>query len=228
MPEKIIRSLTKFSDHRHALFAFSKKDMKLIFATNNHHKVDEIQAAIGGQVEVISLKQAGITIEIPEPHESLEGNASEKSGTIRRLTGMNCFSEDTALEVDALHGEPGVHSARYAGEEKSFEKNIEKLLRKLEREPNRRAQFRTVISLWLDNQEFFFEGICKGDIIRAPRGDAGFGYDPIFVPEGSQMTFAEMSLEEKNKFSHRKKAGDQLVNFLKTRAPYIAGLPGDP
>ncbi len=197
--------------------------MKLIFATNNQHKVDEIQAAIGGQVEVISLMQAGINVEIPEPHETLEANASEKSEAIRRLTGTNCFSEDTGLEVDALHGEPGVHSARYAGDEKSFDKNIEKLLRNLNQEANRHAQFRTVISLRLDDKEFFFEGICRGTIMRNSRGIGGFGYDPVFVPEGSQLTFAEMSMDEKNKFSHRKKAADQLVNFLRGRAAHIAG-----
>ncbi|MFI5155967.1 MAG: RdgB/HAM1 family non-canonical purine NTP pyrophosphatase [Chitinophagales bacterium] len=195
--------------------------MKLIFATNNQHKVDEIQSAIGDQVKVISLSQAGINIDIPEPHETLEDNASEKSGAIRMITGMNCFSEDTGLEVDALHGEPGVKSARYAGNEKSFDNNIEKLLGNLNQEANRQAQFRTVISLRLDEKEFFFEGICRGTIIRDARGEGGFGYDPVFVPEGSQLTFAEMSMEEKNKFSHRRKAADQLVNFL--RAGHFEG-----
>jgi XTP/dITP diphosphohydrolase len=189
--------------------------MKLIFATANQHKVDEIQSAIGDRLDIMSLKQAHIDIEIPEPHETLEENASEKSRTISALTGLNCFSEDTGLEVDALHGAPGVHSARYAGEEKSFDKNIEKLLNELSGESNRDAQFRTVISLMVDRKEWLFEGVCKGQIIREKRGTSGFGYDPVFVPRGSQKTFAEMSMEEKNRFSHRKKAADQLISFLK-------------
>src|SRR5690349_15587809 len=136
--------------------------MKLIFATNNQHKVEEIQAAIGRELEVISLKQAGIDIDIPEPHPTLEANASEKSTTIHRLTGGDCFSEDTGLEVEALNGEPGVKSARYAGEDRSFSNNIEKLLYKLQGQANRKARFRTVISLIMDGQEHLFEGICEG------------------------------------------------------------------
>lgn len=187
---------------------------QLIFATNNRHKVEEIQAAIGDQLEVISLQQAGIDIDIPEPHDTLEENAHEKSTVIHRLTGKNCFSEDTGLEVFSLNGEPGVKSARYAGEDKSFDKNIDKLLMNLAGKENRKAQFRTVISLILDEKEFLFEGICPGTIIEEKYGSGGFGYDPVFVPEGSNKTFAEMSMEEKNKFSHRKKAADKLVSFL--------------
>ncbi len=190
---------------------------KLIFATNNQHKVEEIQSAIGGAVEVISLRQAGIDIDIPEPHDTLEANASEKSRTIYRLTGPVGVSEDTGLETEALNGEPGVLSARYAGEEKSFEKNIEKLLNKLSSHSNRKAKFRTVISLILDGKEHLFEGICEGEIISSPRGSKGFGYDPVFVPVGSDRSFAEMTLEEKNKYSHRKKAADKLVAFLQER-----------
>jgi len=189
--------------------------MKLIFVTGNQHKVEEIQSAIGDKLEILSLKQANIDIEIPEPHETLEENASEKSRTIFTLTGLNCFSEDTGLEVDALKGTPGVRSARYAGEEKSFDKNIDMLLNVLSGEPNRDAQFRTVISLMLDRKEWLFEGICRGQITREKRGTGGFGYDPIFVPQGAQKTFAEMTIEEKNRFSHRKKAADQLIAFLK-------------
>jgi XTP/dITP diphosphohydrolase len=188
--------------------------IKLIFATNNEHKVAEIQSAIGNRVEVISLKKAGINIEIPEPHQTLAENATEKSKTIWQLTGMNCFSEDTGLEVDALNGEPGVRSARYAGDGKSFEKNIEKLLGKLTNNLNRDARFRTVISLMLDLEEHFFEGSCEGEILTVPRGQNGFGYDPVFVPRGSDKSFAEMTLEEKNLYSHRKKAADQLIIFL--------------
>jgi XTP/dITP diphosphohydrolase len=189
--------------------------MKLIFATHNQHKVDEIQAAVGNSLEIITLRQAGIEIEIPEPHDTLMANASEKSRTIRQLTGMDCFSEDTGLEVSALNGEPGVKSARYAGEDKSFDKNIEKLLSKLKDKSDRHARFRTVISLLLGDNEYFFEGICEGEIIPEKKGASGFGYDPVFIPMGSDRSFAEMTMEEKNKFSHRKKAADKLVAFLK-------------
>jgi XTP/dITP diphosphohydrolase len=188
--------------------------MQLIFATNNQHKVEEIQAAIGRQLEVISLKQAGIDIDIPEPHDTLEANASEKSRTIHRLTNQHCFSEDTGLEVEALNGEPGVKSARYAGEDKAFDKNIEKLLRKLGNGENRKARFRTVISLIWEGKEWLFEGICEGTITHEPAGTGGFGYDPVFKPTGSDRTFAQMSMEEKNAISHRKKAADKLVLFL--------------
>lgn len=189
----------------------------LIFATNNQHKVDEIRSVIGNRFTVITLKEAGIDIDIPEPHDSLHENASEKSNTIFRITHQNCFSEDTGLEVEALNGEPGVKSARYAGEDKDFNANIQKLLQKLDGSTNREAQFRTVISLILNEKEHLFEGICKGTIIHEKRGSSGFGYDPVFIPEGSEKTFAEMSLEEKNVFSHRRKATDLLLAFLKTQ-----------
>ena len=188
--------------------------MELIFATNNQHKVEEIQSAIGRKISIRTLSDVGIEVEIPEPHDTLEDNALEKSKTIHRITHTNCFSEDTGLEVDSLRGEPGVKSARYAGEEKNFEKNIQKLLKNLEGKPDRNARFRTVISLIWNDQRFFFEGICEGKIIDSQKGSNGFGYDPVFVPNGSKKTFAEMSLEEKNMFSHRKKAADKLVSFL--------------
>ena len=191
--------------------------MKLIFATNNQHKVDEIQAAIGHELEVISLKQAGIDIDIPEPHDTLEANASEKSQTIHRLTSQHCFSEDTGLEVEVLNGEPGVKSARYAGENKAFDKNIEKLLSKLGDSANRKAQFRTVISLIWEGKEWLFEGICEGAITGEPVGSSGFGYDPVFKPTGSDRTFAEMTMAEKNAISHRKKAAEKLVLFLQNQ-----------
>lgn len=186
----------------------------LIFATNNSHKVEEIQSAIGNIIHVISLREANIAIEIPEPHDTLEANASEKSKTIYTLTGMDCFSEDTGLEVEALNGEPGVKSARYAGDGRDFEKNLEKLLSKLQGHTNRRARFRTVISLIFRGKEVQFEGICEGEIIKVIRGSGGFGYDPVFLPSGSTRTFAEMEIVEKNEFSHRKKAADKLVLFL--------------
>lgn len=188
--------------------------MKIIFATNNKHKVEEVKALLPGSISIITLKEAGIEVDIPEPHETLEENAAEKARTIRSMTGENCFSEDTGLEVDALNGEPGVHSARYAGEGKSSEHNIEKLLSKLESQQDRRARFRTVICLILDDKEYQFEGICEGQITKSPKGGEGFGYDPIFIPEGAEKTFAEMGLTEKNKFSHRKKAVAGLVEFL--------------
>jgi len=189
----------------------------LIFATNNAHKVEEIQAAIGHQLEVISLQQAGIDIDIPEPHPTLEGNATEKSSTIHRLTGGNCFSEDTGLEVEALNGEPGVKSARYTGDGRDFNSNIQKLLHNLQDQPNRKARFRTVISLIINGKEHLFEGICEGHILTTPTGGQGFGYDPVFAPDGETRSFAEMSLEEKNHYSHRRKAADKLVAFLRQK-----------
>ncbi len=189
---------------------------KLIFATNNQHKIDEIKPVLGNAFSIITLKEAGIDKDIPEPHNTLEENATEKSKVIFNMTGMDCFSEDTGLEVAALNGEPGVKSARYAGEKRSFEKNIEKLLFNLKNKKNRSAQFRTILSLISNGTEHKFEGICKGTIIAYSRGVKGFGYDPIFIPDGSLKTFAEMEMEEKNKFSHRKKAVDKLIAFLKT------------
>lgn len=194
--------------------------MKLIFATNNQHKVDEIRSVIRNSfLEIITLKEAGIDIDIPEPFNTLEENASNKSRTICEMKKtdaqvIGCFSEDTGLEVEALNGEPGVKSARYAGDEKSFDRNIEKLLTQLEGTTNRKAKFRTVISLIIHRNETLFEGTCEGTIEYGRKGERGFGYDPIFVPNGSIHTFAEMNIEEKNKFSHRKKATDKLIAFL--------------
>ena len=173
-----------------------------------------MRVAVGNQIEVVGLADAGIHIDIPEPHDTLEANASEKSWTIHGLTGLNCFSEDTGLEVEALSGEPGVKSARYAGENQSFDDNINKLLKKLGANPNRKAKFRTVISLIRDEKEYQFEGVCHGKIIMEKKGAGGFGYDPIFVPDGSNLSFAEMTLQEKDRFSHRKKAADKLISFL--------------
>lgn len=188
--------------------------MKLIFATNNQHKADEIRSVLNGPIELVTLKEAGIDIDIPEPYDTLEENARTKSTTIFEMTGINCFSEDTGLEVDALGGEPGVKSARYAGEGRSFEANIDKLLANLEQVKDRRARFRTVISLLINGQETLFEGVCEGRIIHEKRGNNGFGYDPVFVPEGSELSFAEMDMAGKNQFSHRKKATQKLVAFL--------------
>lgn len=190
---------------------------KLIFATNNQHKVDEIKSIPDLGYEIISLKEAGINIEIPEPYNTLEKNATEKSRVIYNLTGWDCFSEDTGLEVDVLNGEPGVRSARYAGEDNSFKKNIEKLLLNLKGKENRNAQFRAVLSLIINGVEHKFEGICKGTILAEVKGESGFGYDPVFLPLGATKTFTEMDMSEKNKYSHRKAAMDKLIAYLNTK-----------
>ncbi len=188
--------------------------MKLIFASNNQHKVEEIRLLTGHEFELLTMKEAGIDQDIPEPHDTLEANAGEKSQTIYRLTGINCFSEDTGLEVNALNGEPGVKSARYAGDDRSFDKNIDKLLHNLSGKTDRSARFRTVISLIIDGRETLFEGICPGRIIEERLGSNGFGYDPVFMPDGANKTFAEMSMEEKGFYSHRARAMEKLVAFL--------------
>ncbi|MEY3874515.1 MAG: RdgB/HAM1 family non-canonical purine pyrophosphatase [Bacteroidota bacterium] len=189
----------------------------LIFATNNAHKVEEIQSLVGADFKVIPLKEAGIDIDIPEPHDSLQDNASEKARTIFEMTKQNCFSEDTGLEIEALNGAPGVQSARYAGEHRDFQANIDKVLLELTNIENRNAQFRTVICLIWDKKEYFFEGICKGHITNKMHGAKGFGYDPIFIPDGANKSFAEMTMTEKNSFSHRQKAVTKLFDFLRNK-----------
>ena len=186
----------------------------IIFATNNEHKIKEIQSLVGNDFTIITLEQAGINIDIPEPHDTLQENAYEKAITIENITKQNCFSEDTGLEIEALNGEPGVKSARYAGGDRNFQANIDKVLEKLNGSTHRKAQFRTVICLLWNKEVFYFEGICKGTIAENMHGGEGFGYDPIFIPEGSSKSFAEMTMEEKNKFSHRQKAVTQLFTFL--------------
>jgi XTP/dITP diphosphohydrolase len=188
--------------------------MKLVFATNNQHKADEIKALLLQGIEILTLKEAGILIDIPEPHDTLEANATEKSSTIYQMIQTNCFSEDTGLEVAALNGEPGVKSARYAGENRSFDDNITKLLDKLKEEPNRKARFRTVVSLIIDGRETQFEGICEGTILTERQGSGGFGYDPVFIADGADKSFGQMTMEEKSLYSHRKKAVEKLVVFL--------------
>lgn len=193
--------------------------MKLIFATNNPHKIEEFRIAVGSKAEIVSLAEAGIRAEIPEPYDTLRENAHVKARTIYNLTkGENCFSEDTGLEVDALGGKPGVHSARYAGEPVSYVNNNAKLLRELGLSFNRHACFITVICLILQGKEYFFEGRCEGQILHSAIGNAGFGYDALFQPEGSRKSFAEMDSDEKNLYSHRKKAADSLILFLKTQS----------
>lgn len=186
----------------------------LIFATNNRNKVAEIQSLVGNDFEIIPLKEAGIDIDIPEPHDQLEANATEKARTIFSMTFQNCFSEDTGLEIVRLGGAPGVKSARYAGEDRDFQANIDLVLSKMAGVEDRSAQFRTVICLIWDQKEYYFEGICKGQILTTMQGEKGFGYDPIFVPEGATKSFASMTMEEKNQYSHRQKAVTQLFEFL--------------
>lgn len=188
--------------------------MKLVFATNNENKVREINSLLNEPMKIESLQQAGIDIEIDEPFHTLEDNARHKARTIYQLTGRNCFSEDTGLVTDALGGEPGVKSARYAGEGRSSAQNIEKLLQNLEEKSNRSARFITILCLIIDGEEFIFEGRCEGSITKRAMGNGGFGYDPVFKPEGSKKTFAEMNLEEKNLYSHRRKAFDKFIEFI--------------
>jgi len=193
--------------------------MTLIFATNNNNKVKEIRNALNERFEIISLKEAGIDKDIPEPYDTLEANASEKSRVIFEMTGKNCFSEDTGLEVEALNGEPGVKSARYADGEPQYVDIVDKLLAKMEGQDNRRARFRTVISVFIDGKESLFEGICEGRIITERRGSNGFGYDPVFIPDGADRTFAEMELDEKKLYSHRAKALKKLIEWLQQSSP---------
>ena len=190
---------------------------QLIFATNNQHKANEINAILGTAFKVCTLREAGIEIDIPEPHATLEENAREKSSTIYQLTARDCFSEDTGLEVEALGGAPGVKSARYAGEHCNTDDNIEKLLAELANQENRKARFRTVISLIENGTEKQFEGICEGAIDWKKNGEQGFGYDPIFIPSGATNSFATMSIDEKNKYSHRKKAVEKLIAYLQQK-----------
>lgn len=185
-----------------------------IFASNNKHKAEEIQSILQGRFNIITLKEAGITIDIPEPHNTLEENATEKSTVIFKLTDSDCFSEDSGLEVLALGGEPGVKSARYAGEQSNDQKNIDKLLNEMAEIDDRRARFRTVISMILDGKEFFFEGTCEGQITIERKGSNGFGYDPVFVAAGQEKTFAEMSIAEKTNISHRRMAVEKMSEFL--------------
>lgn len=188
--------------------------MKLVFATNNPHKLQELKNLLGNSCQLLSLNDIHSEEEIPENQDTIEGNASEKSFYIYNKYGFNCFADDTGLEIDALNGEPGVYSARYAGEEKSPEKNIQLVLQKLAKIKNRKARFKTVISLVIDGREIQFEGIVSGQILEGKRGTTGFGYDPIFQPDDSPLSFAEMSMEEKGKISHRGRAVQKLIAYL--------------
>ena len=189
--------------------------MTLVFATHNANKLKEIQALMPENIQLKSLTDIGCTEEIIEDAPTIEGNALIKARYVKTYYGYDCFADDTGLEVEALDGAPGVYSARYAGPQKSAEDNIDKLLAALEGKKDRKAHFKTVIALILDGQEQCFEGICKGEIIQQRTGTSGFGYDPVFKPEGYQLTFAQMPLAEKNKIGHRGKATQLLLNFLK-------------
>jgi XTP/dITP diphosphohydrolase len=189
---------------------------QLVFATNNRHKLDEVADKIKGQLKLLTLNDIGCSDDIEETGLTFRENASIKSNFIYHKYKLNCFGDDSGLEIDALNGEPGVFSARYAGKHGNHEANINKVLTNLKNETNRRARFRTVISLLWEGQEHFFEGTVEGTIRHEKSGSEGFGYDPIFEPAGYNITFAEMSLEEKNKISHRAKAVEQLVAFLGT------------
>lgn len=188
--------------------------MKLVFATNNKHKIKEISEMTRSHIELMSLGDVNISEDIPEEEPTLEGNALFKARYIYSKSGLDVFADDTGLEVYALHGAPGVHSARYAGESKDSAANIEKLLSSLEKENDRRARFRTVIALILDGKEYLFEGVVEGTIIKEKRGSDGFGYDPVFIPDGYPQTFAEMDLSIKNTISHRANAFKKLLTFL--------------
>ena len=188
--------------------------MKIIFASNNDHKIKEIRSILDSSISLLSLRDINIDEDIPEEEPDLEGNALAKARYIHNITSMNVFADDTGLEVDSLGGLPGVKSARFAGDGRDFSANIDKLLKMMGSEADRRARFRTVIALIWNNQEYLFEGIVNGEIIYERKGTEGFGYDPVFIPEGKTETFAEMSLAEKNLISHRARALEKLRKFL--------------
>ena len=188
--------------------------MELIFATHNAHKLEEIREAVPDFVKVMSLFDMGFSGEIPETGTTLAENASQKSRYVKERFGADCFADDTGLIVDALGGAPGVYSARYAGENASYDDNVEKLLRALNGRNDRKARFCTVISLLLDGREYFFEGTVEGSILEERRGEGGFGYDPVFMPDGFDRTFAQMSLDEKGLISHRGRAVRAMADFL--------------
>lgn len=188
--------------------------MKLIFATQNKHKIEEIKPGLNPQIELIDLEDLGFKEDVPENADTLEGNALEKANFIYSKFQIDTISDDTGLEVESLNGEPGIYSARYAGESKNSDNNIDKLLMNLKGKPNRKARFKTVIALILDQKEYLFEGMVEGEIIENRKGEMGFGYDPIFQPTGYNKTFAEMTMEEKNEISHRARALKKLTVFL--------------
>ncbi|MCA0131941.1 non-canonical purine NTP diphosphatase [Winogradskyella alexanderae] len=189
--------------------------MQLVFATNNPNKIKEVQALVPEHIKLLSLATIGCTEEIPETTGTIAGNAKQKADYIKIHYGYDCFADDTGLEVEALNGEPGVDTAYYAGPQRNANDNMNKLLKNLEHKDNRNAQFKTVIALHLNGAYHEFTGICKGAITKSKQGDKGFGYDPVFRPEGYEHTFAEIDLEQKNKIGHRGLAVKQLIDFLK-------------
>lgn len=191
--------------------------MKIVFATNNAHKLDEVRQVVGQKFEVVSLRECGITEDIPENEPTLEGNALAKARYIYARTGLDCFADDTGLEVDALGGEPGVRSARYATDDHDDEANKRLLLERMAGAKSRAAQFRTAVALILGGEEHLFEGVVRGTITTSQQGEGGFGYDPLFVPDGYTSTFAQMSAEEKNAISHRGRAVRKLAEFLQKK-----------
>lgn len=188
--------------------------MKICFATNNAKKIEEVKAALGSSFEIVSLQDIGCHVELPETGDTLDYNAFEKARYVKVNYGVDCFADDTGLEVDVLNGAPGVYSGRFAGEPRSDERNISLLLQKMKGKTDRKARFRTVIALLLDGKEYAFEGIAEGEILDEKIGNSGFGYDPIFKPTGYERTFAELTLAEKNEISHRGKAVKSLISFL--------------
>lgn len=188
--------------------------MKLVFATNNQHKLDEVRNMVPEHITIVSLAEINCFDDIPETAPTLEGNALQKARYIKEKFGYDCFADDTGLEVEALNNAPGVYSARYAGPGHNSEANMQKLLNELENKSDRKARFRTAIALLLDNKEYLFEGIVNGSILKEKKGNSGFGYDPVFMPEGYNESFAEMGNESKNKISHRAEAVKKLTAFL--------------
>lgn len=191
--------------------------MKLVIATNNPHKITEIKHAVGDKLEVVSLKEMGIEEEIPETNPTLEGNALQKAKYIRDKYQLACFADDTGLEIEALDGRPGVFSARYAGDNCSFQDNMDKVLAEMQGKENRKACFRTVVALVMGDEEYIFEGKVVGSIADKELGEKGFGYDPIFIPENNIRSFAQMSLEEKNAISHRSRAVKKFMQFIQEK-----------
>lgn len=191
--------------------------MKICFATNNKKKIEEVKAALGPEFELVSLEEIGCFEELPETGDTLDHNAFQKARYVKANFGVDCFADDTGLEVEALNGAPGVYSGRFAGEPRSDERNIDLLLEKMAGKTNRKARFRTVIALILQGKEYQFDGVAEGEILQERVGEKGFGYDPVFKPTGFDRTFAELSLEEKNYISHRGKAVKVLIEFLNHR-----------
>lgn len=211
-----MKKLSLFVFDLESILVLMKKE--LVFATNNGHKLEEVASLLAESYKLLSLNDINCAEDIPETADTLEGNALLKAQFVYNTYGKNCFSDDTGLEVEALDNAPGVYSARYAGETKSAEANMNKLLIELAGKKNRNAQFRTAIALILDGEEYLFEGIIKGKIIATKRGGNGFGYDPLFIPEGYTETFAELPLTEKNKISHRARAIQKLITFLEEKS----------